>query len=48
MIEQQIQIFVSQDGRTQLEVALNQDTVWLSQGQMAALFDTSAEISACA
>lgn len=43
MIDQQIQIFVSQDGKAQLEVALDRDTVWLSQGQMATLFDTSAD-----
>lgn len=33
-----IQIFTSQDGAAQLQVALEQDTVWLSQGQMAELF----------
>src|SRR3546814_1674337 len=43
MIDQQIQIFVSQDGSAQLEVALDRDTVWLTQGQMATLFDTSAD-----
>src|SRR5690554_3196360 len=43
MIDQQIQIFVSQDGKAQLEVALDRDTVWLSQGQMATLFDTSTD-----
>lgn len=43
MTEQQIQIFTSQDGKAQLEVALDQDTVWLSQTQMATLFDTSTD-----
>lgn len=43
MIDQQIQIFVSQDGKAQPEVALERDTVWLSQGQMATLFDTTAD-----
>lgn len=43
MIDQQIQIFVSQDDKAQLEVALDRDTVWLSQGQMATLFDTSTD-----
>lgn len=43
MTDQQIQIFTSQDGRAQLEVALDRDTVWLSQAQMATLFDTSAD-----
>lgn len=39
MSTKQIQIFTSTDGHAQLEVALEQDTVWLSQAQMAALFD---------
>jgi len=43
MTEQQIQIFTSQDGKAQLEVALDQDTVWLSQTQLATLFDTSTD-----
>jgi len=34
-----IQLFVSADGLARLEVALDDDTVWLSQAQMAALFD---------
>ncbi|MFA5630236.1 MAG: virulence protein RhuM/Fic/DOC family protein [Porticoccaceae bacterium] len=38
MNEQQIQIFTSADGHAQLQVALEQDTVWLSQAQMAELF----------
>lgn len=42
-MEQQIQIFTTQDGLAQLEVALEQDTVWLSQSQMAALFDTTSD-----
>ena len=43
MAEQQIQIFISADGQAQLEVALEQETVWLSQAQMGQLFDTSPE-----
>lgn len=39
MSQQQIQIFTSVDGEARLEVALEQDTVWLSQAQMAELFD---------
>lgn len=39
MTDQQIHIFTSSDGEAQLEVALEQETVWLSQAQMAALFD---------
>lgn len=38
MTEQQVRIFTSQDGQARLEVALEQDTVWLSQVQMAELF----------
>ncbi|MDO8861009.1 hypothetical protein Q6D67_04775 [Haliea sp. E1-2-M8] len=34
----QLQIFTSQDGREQLEVALDHGTVWLSQAQKAELF----------
>ena len=33
----QVQIFESQDGQAQLEVALDKETVWLSQEQMAEL-----------
>ena len=42
-MKQQIQIFTSSDGQAQLSVALEQDTVWLSQVQMAELFDTSTD-----
>lgn len=38
-MNQQISIFTTTDGKAQLEVTLEQDTVWLSQAQMAALFD---------
>ena len=36
----QIQFFSSQDREIQLEVNLGQETVWLSQAQMAELFGT--------
>ena len=36
--QQQAHLFVSQDGQAQLEVTLKQETVWLSQVQMAELF----------
>ena len=39
----QIQIFTSADGQAQLSVAMDQETVWLTQAQMAELFDTSAD-----
>ncbi|AEY00098.1 filamentation induced by cAMP protein fic [Oceanimonas sp. GK1] len=38
MPNQQIQIFTSADGQAQLEVALEQETVWLNQAQMCELF----------
>lgn len=38
MTHSHIQIFTSQDGKAQLEVALDKETVWLSQAQMAELF----------
>ena len=37
---QQIQIYQSEDGRLELKVAFDQDTVWLTQAQMAELFAT--------
>ncbi|WP_198411306.1 virulence RhuM family protein [Marinimicrobium alkaliphilum] len=43
MTEQQIRIFTTSDGRAQLEVALDRETVWLNQNQMATLFDTSTD-----
>ncbi|ETF00525.1 cytochrome C [Advenella kashmirensis W13003] len=44
MTEQQIQIFVSQDGVAQLEVAVDHETAWLSLDQMAALFDRDKSV----
>jgi len=43
MTEQQVRIFTSNDGQAQLEVALEQETAWLSQAQMGELFDTTPE-----
>lgn len=40
MDRQPIQIFTSSDGKAKLEVALDRETVWLSQAQMAELFGT--------
>lgn len=37
--ETNIQIYQAEDGRTRLEVQLDQETVWLTQKQMAELFD---------
>lgn len=44
IMTQQIQIFTSNDGQAQLEVTLEQDTVWLSQAQMAELFDRDQSV----
>ncbi|MEQ8802362.1 RhuM family protein [Haliea sp.] len=43
MTELQVQLFTSKDGQAELEVALEDDTVWLSQAQMGQLFDTTPE-----
>lgn len=43
MANQQDQIFMTADGQAQLQVALEQETVWLSQAQMGQLFNTSPE-----
>lgn len=43
MTDLQVQLFTSQDGQAELEVALEEDTVWLSQLQMGQLFDTTPE-----
>lgn len=43
MANQQVQIFMTADGQAQLQVALEQETVWLSQAQMGQLFNTSPE-----
>ena len=37
---QQIQIYTSADGQIRLDVSLEQETVWLTQAQMAELFGT--------
>jgi hypothetical protein len=40
----QIKIFQTSDGDIQLEVALEEETVWLSQGQMMALFERDQSV----
>lgn len=37
----QIVIYQSKEGEAQLEVQLKEETVWLTQNQMAELFDSS-------
>ena len=38
-MQNKIEIYNSPDGQTEVQVQLNQDTIWLSQRQMADLFD---------
>lgn len=38
-----IQIYKSEDGQTQVDVRFEQDTIWLSQAQMAELFDKDTD-----
>lgn len=40
MEENKIIIYQSEDGQTQIDVRLENDTVWLTQAQMAELFQT--------
>lgn len=41
--ENKIEIFQTEDGRTQIQVRFEQDTLWLSQAQMAELFDKDSD-----
>lgn len=43
MSKQAIEIFQSQDGSNQVEVRFERDTLWLSQAQMAELFDKDTD-----
>ena len=43
MEKQQIEIYQSQDGTAQVEVRFEQNTLWLSQAQMAELFDKDSD-----
>lgn len=40
---QQVQMYQSEDGLLELKVAFGHETVWLTQAQMAELFDTSTD-----
>jgi len=40
----QIKIFQSADGSVQLDVSLQDDTVWLAQAQMMALFERDQSV----
>jgi len=43
MEESEIKIYKTPDGKTSIEVKLEKDTVWLSQKQMAELFDKDSD-----
>lgn len=39
----QIEIYQAEDGQTEIQVRLEKDTLWLSQAQMAELFDKNSD-----
>ena len=41
--KKQIEIYQSDDGQTQIQVRLEKETIWLSQTQMAELFDKNSD-----
>jgi hypothetical protein len=43
MRESEIKIYQSDDGVTKIDVKFDHDTVWLSQKQMAQLFDKDSD-----
>ena len=43
MPESKIKIYQLEDGQTDVQVRFNNETVWLSQRQMAQLFDKDAD-----
>ena len=43
MEENKIIIYQSEDGQTQIDVRLENDTVWLTQAQMVELFQTTKQ-----
>jgi prophage maintenance system killer protein len=43
MKKQQIEIYQTDDGQTQIDVRFEQDTIWLSQAQMAELFEKDSD-----
>ena len=46
MEENKIIIYQSEDGKTQIDVRLENDTVWLTQAQMAELFQKDQSVIA--
>ena len=45
-IEEQIVIYQTEDGKTAIDVRLENETVWLSQAQMANLFQKDQSVIA--
>ena len=43
LTENQIKIYQSDDGSTQINVQFEQDTLWLTQSQMTKLFETKPQ-----
>ena len=43
MAASEVTIFQLEDGKTEIQVKLENDTVWLSQKQMAELFDKDSD-----
>ncbi|EER47423.1 MULTISPECIES: hypothetical protein, partial [Actinobacillus] len=42
-MQNQIQLYTSADGKISLQVSLDNETVWLTQSQMASLFGVKAQ-----
>jgi hypothetical protein len=43
MSAQLVQIYQSEDGRVELEIRLEQETLWLTQAQIAVLFQVKPQ-----
>ena len=46
-MDTQIEIYQGSDGQTQIEVKFDQETVWLNQRQIAALFGKDSDTIVC-
>ena len=40
-------IYQTEDGKTRIQVRLENETAWLTQSQMGELFQTQSQMSAC-
>ena len=43
MDEKKFEIYLADDGQTQIEIRLERDTLWLSQAQLATLFEKDSD-----